>query len=78
MLGADPWRDAVALHRRIAYVPDDVTLWPVLTGGEVIDLQGRLRGRADRRRRDDLLERFALDPTKRARSYSSWIASCRD
>ena len=70
VLGADPWRDAVALHRRLAYVPGDVTLWPGLTGGEVIDLLGRLRGRADRRRRDDLLERFALDPTKRSRSYS--------
>lgn len=70
VLGADPWRDAVALHRRLAYVPGDVTLWPGLTGGEVIDLLARLRGRADRRRRDDLLERFALDPTKRSRSYS--------
>ena len=51
VLAADPWRDAVALHRRLAYVPGDVTLWPGLTGGEVIDLLGRLRGRADRRRR---------------------------
>jgi ABC-2 type transport system ATP-binding protein len=70
VLGADPWREAVALHRRLAYVPGDVTLWPGLTGGEVIDLLGRLRGRSDRRRRDELLERFALDPTKRTRSYS--------
>ena len=70
VLGADPWRDAVALHRRLAYVPGDVTLWSSLTGGEVIDLLGRLRGRADRRRRDELLERFDLDPTKRSRSYS--------
>lgn len=70
VLGADPWRDAVALHRRLAYVPGDVTLWPALTGGEVVDLLARLRGRADRRRRDELMERFALDPTKRARSYS--------
>ncbi|MFY1654581.1 ATP-binding cassette domain-containing protein [Solwaraspora sp. WMMB762] len=70
LLGGDPWRDGVALHRRLAYVPGDVSLWPNLTGGEVIDLLGRLRGGLDRRRRADLLERFALDPTKKCRSYS--------
>lgn len=70
LLGGDPWRDAVALHRRLAYVPGDVTLWPTLTGGEVIDLLGRLQGGLDRRRRDELLERFELDPTKKGRSYS--------
>jgi ABC-2 type transport system ATP-binding protein len=70
MLGGDPWRDAVALHRRLAYVPGDVTLWPSITGGEVIDLLGRLRGGLDRRRRDELLERFDLDPRKKARTYS--------
>jgi ABC-2 type transport system ATP-binding protein len=70
LLDGDPWRDATALHRRLAYVPGDVTLWPNLTGGEVIDLLGRLRGGLDRRRRDDLLERFDLDPTKKGRSYS--------
>jgi ABC-2 type transport system ATP-binding protein len=70
LLGGDPWRDAVALHRRLAYVPGDVTLWPKLTGGEVIDLLGRLRGDLDPVRRDELLERFELDPTKRARTYS--------
>ncbi len=70
LLGGDPWRDAVALHRRLAYVPGDVTLWPSLTGGEVIDLLGRLRGGLDPERRDELLERFDLDPTKRARAYS--------
>jgi ABC-2 type transport system ATP-binding protein len=70
MLGGDPWRDAVALHRRLAYVPGDVTLWPGITGGEVIDLLGRLRGGLDRRRRDELLERFDLDPRKKARTYS--------
>src|SRR5262245_17791189 len=70
LLGSDPWHDAVALHRRLAYVPGDVTLWPKLSGGEVIDLLGRLRGDLDPRRRDELLERFALDPTKRARTYS--------
>lgn len=70
LLGADPWRDAVEVHRRLAYVPGDVTLWPNLTGGEVIDLLGRLRGGLDRRRRDALIGRFDLDPTKKARSYS--------
>lgn len=70
VLGGDPWRDAVALHRRLAYVPGDVTLWPNLTGGEAIDLLGRLRGRTDPRRRAELLERFGLDPTKKARTYS--------
>ncbi|MFJ9417038.1 ATP-binding cassette domain-containing protein [Streptomyces sp. NPDC101227] len=87
LLGKDPWRDAVALHRRIAYVPGDVTLWRNLSGGEVIDLYGRLhqgsgakrfgRGAGGRRaggldtaRRDELLERFDLDPTKKGRTYS--------
>ena len=70
LLGGDPWADATALHRRLAYVPGDVTLWPTLTGGEVIDLLGRLRGGADRGRRDELLSRFELDPTKRCRTYS--------
>jgi len=70
LLGKDPWRDAVQLHRRLAYVPGEVSLWPGLTGGEVIDLFGRLRGHLDRRRRDELLERFQLDPTKKTGSYS--------
>src|SRR5579864_7693100 len=70
LLGGDPWRDAVALHRRLAYVPGEVSLWPNLTGGEVIDLFGRLRGDVNRRRCDDLLQRFQLDPTKKTRSYS--------
>jgi ABC-2 type transport system ATP-binding protein len=70
LLGGDPWRDAVALHRRLAYVPGDVTLWPSLTGGEVIDLLGRLRGGLNPKRRDELLERFDLDPRKQARTYS--------
>jgi ABC-2 type transport system ATP-binding protein len=70
LLGGDPWRDSVALHRRLAYVPGDVTLWPRLTGGETIDLFGRLRGDLDPARRDELVERFELDPTKRARTYS--------
>src|SRR5262249_27215703 len=70
LLGGDPWRDAAELHRRLAYVPGDVTLWPNLTGGEVIDLLGRLRGGLDPVRRGSLLDRFELDPTKRGRSYS--------
>jgi ABC-2 type transport system ATP-binding protein len=70
MLGGDPWRDAVALHRRLAYVPGEVNLWPNLTGGEIIDLLGALRGSLDRARRDALLERFQLDPTKQCRAYS--------
>jgi ABC-2 type transport system ATP-binding protein len=70
LLGGDPWRDAVVLHRRLAYVPGDVTLWPNLSGGEVIDLLGRLRGGLDPHRRDQLLERFELDPTKKGRTYS--------
>jgi ABC-2 type transport system ATP-binding protein len=70
LLGGDPWRQAVELHRRLAYVPGDVTLWPNLTGGEVIDLLGRLRGGLDAKRRAELLERFDLDPTKQARAYS--------
>jgi ABC-2 type transport system ATP-binding protein len=70
LLGGDPWRDAVALHRRLAYVPGDVSLWPSLSGGEVIDLLGRLRGGLDPKRRAELLERFELDPAKKGRTYS--------
>jgi ABC-2 type transport system ATP-binding protein len=70
LLGGDPWRDATRLHRRLAYVPGDVTLWPNLSGGEVIDLLGRLRGRLNPKRKASLLERFDLDPTRKARTYS--------
>jgi ABC-2 type transport system ATP-binding protein len=70
VLGGDPWDDAVDLHARLTYVPGDVHLWPNLSGGEAIDLLGSLRGGLDRRRRDDLIERFALDPTKRCSTYS--------
>ena len=70
LLGGDPWRDVETLHRRLAYVPGDVALWPNLTGGEVIDLLGRLRGGLHETRRAELLERFDLDPTKKGRSYS--------
>ncbi|MEV0611858.1 ABC transporter ATP-binding protein [Nonomuraea sp. NPDC050404] len=70
LLGGDPWRDAVELHRRLAYVPGDVVLWPTLSGGEAIDLLGRLRGGLDPRRRAALLDRFDLDPTRKGRAYS--------
>jgi ABC-2 type transport system ATP-binding protein len=70
LLGGDPWSEATSLHRRLGYVPGDVTLWPGLSGGEVIDLLGRLRGGLNAQRRASLLDRFDLDPTKKARSYS--------
>jgi ABC-2 type transport system ATP-binding protein len=70
LFGADPWAAAAALHRRLAYVPGDVNLWPNLTGGEVIDLLGRLRGGVDEARRAELIEAFELDPTKKGRTYS--------
>ncbi|MEV4575343.1 ABC transporter ATP-binding protein [Nonomuraea jabiensis] len=70
LLGGDPWRQAAELHRRLAYVPGDVTLWPTLTGGEVIDLLGRARGGLDQRRRAELMDRFELDPRKKTGAYS--------
>jgi len=70
LLGGNPWRDATSLHRRLAYVPGEVALWPNLTGGEVIDLLDRLRGGSNAQRRKELLERFDLDPTKKTRAYS--------
>jgi ABC-2 type transport system ATP-binding protein len=70
MLGGDPWAQATELHRRLAYVPGDVSLWPNFTGGEVIDLLGRLRGGLDPDRRASLIERFELNPTVKARAYS--------
>ena len=70
LLDGDPWRDVETLHRRLAYVPGDVALWPNLTGGEVIDLLAKLRGGIDERRRADMVQRFDLDPTKKGRSYS--------
>ncbi len=70
LLGGDPWHEATTLHRRLAYVPGDVTLWPNLTGGEVIDLLGRLHGGLDDKRRAAALEKFDLDPTKKSRNYS--------
>jgi ABC-2 type transport system ATP-binding protein len=70
LLGGDPWKDAVELHRRIAYVPGEVVLWPNLTGGQAIDILGALRGHVDRKLIDEYLVRFDLDPSKKARSYS--------
>jgi ABC-2 type transport system ATP-binding protein len=70
LFGQDPWHDAVKLHRRLSYVPGDVDLWPNLTGGEVIDLFCHLRGGIDKRRREQLLKDFQLDPRKKCRTYS--------
>lgn len=70
ILGGDPWKESVELHKRMAYVPSDVNLWPNLTGGEVIDLLARLRGNLNQARRAELLERFSLDPSKKCRTYS--------
>jgi ABC-2 type transport system ATP-binding protein len=70
LFGGDPWREATTLHRRLAYVPGDVTLWPNLSGGEVIDLLGRLRGGLDEKRKAVLLEKFGLDPATKSRAYS--------
>ena len=70
LFGGDPWVDAVRLHRHLAYVPGDVTLWPGLTGGQCIDILARAHGHIDERRRAELVERFDLDPTRRSRDYS--------
>lgn len=71
LLGGEPWKDAVALHKRLAYIPGEVNLWPNLTGGECIDILTKLRGNGiDKKRRQDLLERFELDPSKKFRTYS--------
>ena len=70
LLGGDPWHGATTLHRRLAYGPGDGTLWPNRSGGEIFDLLGRLRGGIDAKRKDELLERFELDPAKKSRDYS--------
>ena len=70
LLGGDPWNDAVELHRRLAYVPGDVSLWSNLSGGEIIDYFARLRGGVDTAKRDELIDRFELDPTKKSATYS--------
>ncbi len=70
LFGKDPWKDAVELHRKLVYVPGDVTLWPDLSGGEVIDFLGRLHGGLNVSKRNQLIERFQLDTTKKSRTYS--------
>ena len=70
LFGGDVWKDASLLHKRLAYIPSEVNLWPTLTGGEVIDLLARLRGNLDTKRKSELLERFQLDPTKKCKTYS--------
>ena len=70
IFGKDVWNDSMEIHRQIAYVPGDVNLWPNLTGGEVIDLFAKLRGGRQTKRREELLERYKLDPTKKCRTYS--------
>ena len=70
LFGADPWREAAVLHRRLAYVAGDVALWPGLTGGQCLDVIGATHGGVDEKRREQLIERFGLDPTKRIRDYS--------
>jgi len=70
ILGKDAWKEAVEIHKRISYVPGEANFWPNLTGGEVIDLFLSMRGNGNRKRRDELIERFQLDPTKKCRTYS--------
>ena len=70
IFGMDAWKDAVDIHKRIAYVPGDVNLWPNLTGGEVIDLFMKLRGAGNKNRREEMIEKFKLDPSKKCRNYS--------
>ncbi|MDR1800207.1 MAG: ABC transporter ATP-binding protein, partial [Bifidobacteriaceae bacterium] len=70
IFGQDAWREAVAIHRRLSYVPGDVNLWPNLTGGEVIDLLVRMKKNGDRQYRQDLIERFEFDPSKKCDTYS--------
>lgn len=70
LLGQDPWKDRVSLHKNLAYVPGEVSLWPNLTGGEAIDLLGNLRGKVNKKRRDELVEKFKIEPKKKFRTYS--------
>ena len=70
LLGGNPWADAVELHKRLAYVPGDVALWPNLTGGQIIDVLSALCGGLEPARRKDMIERFQLDPSKKASTYS--------
>ena len=73
IFGMDAWKDAVEIHKNIAYVPGEVNLWPNLTGGEVIDLFMRLRGSNNKKRREELIDKFDLDPSKKCRTYSRVI-----
>jgi ABC-2 type transport system ATP-binding protein len=71
LFGEDAWAEAAQLHRRLAYVSGDVSLWPNLSGGEVIDMLLRMRGApVDHPLRAEMVERFQLDPTKKGRAYS--------
>lgn len=70
IFGKDAWKDAVEIHKRVAYVSGDASLWPNLTGGEVIDLFLTMRGNGNENRRDELIQRFKLDPSKKCRTYS--------
>lgn len=71
IFGKDAWKEAVSIHERVAYVPGDANLWPNLTGGQVIDLFLNMRNSTiDNKRRDELIEYFELDPTKKCRTYS--------
>ncbi|WP_395727325.1 ATP-binding cassette domain-containing protein [Nakamurella sp.] len=70
LFGGDPWHEAATLHERLAYVAGDVALWPGLTGGQCLDVLGATQGGLDETRRQALIERFELDPTKRVRDYS--------
>lgn len=70
IFGRNAWKDAVEIHKRLAYVPGDVNLWPNLTGGEVLDLFGKLHGSYDKSKRQELIEKFDFDPSKKCRTYS--------
>lgn len=70
IFGKDPWDNAVEIHKKIAYIPGDVNLWPNLTGGEVIDFLGRLNGQVNSNLKQELIEKFQLNPKKKCRSYS--------
>ena len=70
IFGKDVWKESLAIHKRISYVPGEVVLWKNLTGGEIIDLFLKLHGGGDKKKRDYLIERFELDPKKKAKTYS--------
>jgi len=70
VFGKDVWKDSLEIHKRISYVPGDVALWGSLTGGEIIDLFIKLHGSGDKKKRDDLIKRFELDPKKKSKGYS--------